>query len=116
MVWGSRTLQRQQATLVNSNPERFGVGLVKWPALGSTAQKTLPVLHRSYSLSGRASYPGWPGGRADVGLQRDWLLIHENHGLCRIVRPLIRLPKIFHLGDKVFSQFRHAPHSFPATA
>ena len=37
-------------------------GEVKWlPALGSTAQKTLAVPRRSYSLSRRASLPGTAG-------------------------------------------------------
>src|SRR6266853_748147 len=39
-----------------------GVGNVKWrPALGSTAQKTLAVPQRSYSLSRLASRPGTAG-------------------------------------------------------
>src|SRR6476659_7776212 len=47
------------ATWANSKPERSGVGKVKWrPAFGSTAQKTLAVPQRSYSLSRLASRPG----------------------------------------------------------
>ncbi len=43
-------------------PERSGVAKVKWrPALGSTAQKTLAIPQRSYSLSCRASRPGIAG-------------------------------------------------------
>src|SRR5215813_5293451 len=49
-------------TRANSKPERSGVGKVKCrPALGSTAQKTLAVPRRSYSLSRRASRPGAAG-------------------------------------------------------
>src|SRR6202023_3590597 len=43
----------------NSGAERFGVGKVKCrPAFGSTAQKTLAVPRRSYSLSRLAILPG----------------------------------------------------------
>jgi hypothetical protein len=53
---------RLTTTLANSKPERSGVGKVKWrPAFGSTAQKTLAVPHRSYSLSRLASRPGTAG-------------------------------------------------------
>jgi len=46
----------------NSKPERSGVAKVKWrPAFGSTAQKTLAVPLRLYSLSRRASRPGLAG-------------------------------------------------------
>src|SRR5690242_5268521 len=54
-------IARLTATRANSKPERSGVGKVKWrPAFGSTAQKTLAVPRRSYSLSRRASRPGTP--------------------------------------------------------
>src|ERR1700740_835697 len=47
------------ATWANSKADLSGVGKVKCrPAFGSTAQKTLAVPHRSYSLSRRASLPG----------------------------------------------------------
>jgi len=43
----------------NSGLDRFGVGRVKcMPAFGSTAQNTLAVPHRLYSLSGRRGLPG----------------------------------------------------------
>src|SRR5215510_11334018 len=49
-------------TRANWKPERSGVGKVKCrPAFGSTAQKTLAVPRRSYSLSRRASRPGAAG-------------------------------------------------------
>src|SRR5215475_931405 len=49
-------------TRANWKPERSGVGKVKCrPAFGSTAQKTLAVPRRSYSLSRRASRPGSAG-------------------------------------------------------
>src|SRR5262249_33929271 len=53
---------RLTATRANSKPERSGVGKVKCrPALASTAQTTLAVPRRSYSLSRRASRPGVAG-------------------------------------------------------
>ena len=55
--------------LANSDAERSGVAKVKWrPAFGSTAQKTLAVPRRSYSLSRRASRPGL--GRREGGHRR----------------------------------------------
>src|SRR6266478_6159933 len=55
-------MAKWNATCANSNAERSGVGNVKCrPALGSTAQKTLAVPQRSYSLSRRASRPGTAG-------------------------------------------------------
>src|ERR1022692_165472 len=52
-------MARLQATCANSKADLSGVGNVKCrPAFGSTAQKTLAVPHRSYSLSCRASRPG----------------------------------------------------------
>ena len=49
-------------TCANWNPDRSVVGKVKCrPALGSTAQKTLAVPQRSYSLSRLASRPGLAG-------------------------------------------------------
>src|SRR5450755_2194605 len=51
-----------KATCSNSRAERSGVANVKCrPALGSTAQKTLAVPQRSYSLSRLASRPGATG-------------------------------------------------------
>src|SRR3954447_16471993 len=53
---------RRERTCANSHPERSGVGKVKCrPALGSTAQKTLAVPQRSYSLSCLASRLGLAG-------------------------------------------------------
>src|SRR5665811_2598813 len=55
-------IARWQATWANSKADLSGVGKVKCrPAFGSTAQKTLAVPHRSYSLSRRASRPGLAG-------------------------------------------------------
>ena len=56
----------------------------------------------------------WPP--ADVGMQRDWLLIQTHHRLFGIVGLFIRLQNIFHLGDVIIIEFGHAPHFFPATA
>src|ERR1019366_1219629 len=51
-----------KAACANSTAERSGVGNVKCrPAFGSTAQKTLAVPQRSYSLSRLASRPGAAG-------------------------------------------------------
>jgi hypothetical protein len=59
---GRNCIATSQATRANSKADRSGVGEVKWrPALGSTAQKTLAVPHRSYSLFRRASLPGTAG-------------------------------------------------------
>ena len=55
-------------------------------------------------------------GRADVGVQGDWFLIQAHDRLLGIVGLFIRLQNILHLGDVVFIEFGHAPHSFPATA
>ena len=63
---------KRKRTCANWNPERSGVAKVKWrPALGSTAQKTLAVPQRLYSLSRRASRPGaaadWWAARRRAG-------------------------------------------------
>src|SRR5829696_7783837 len=55
-------IARWNSTCANWYPERSVVGKVKWrPALGSTAQNTLAVPQRSYSLSRLASLPGLAG-------------------------------------------------------
>src|SRR5215470_18264873 len=55
-------IAKLKATRANSKADRLGVGKGKCrPAFGSTAQKTLAVPHRSYSLSRRASRPGCAG-------------------------------------------------------
>src|SRR5215813_7985013 len=55
-------IANSQATRANPKADRSGVAKVKWrPAFGSTAQKTLAVPRRSYSLSRRASRPGLAG-------------------------------------------------------
>src|SRR6266700_1390995 len=55
-------MAKWKATCANSNADRSGVGKVKCrPAFGSTAQKTLAVPQRSYSLSHLASRPGLAG-------------------------------------------------------
>src|SRR5215831_9544409 len=74
-------------TCANSNPDRSGVGNVKWrPAFGSTAQKTLAVPRRSYSLSRRASRPGCAGddGRTSAWSVTDFSSRHTtgSAGLC----------------------------------
>src|SRR6266851_3738875 len=63
MVWASGYANAKVTTTwANSKPERSGVGKVKCrPAFGSTAQKTLAVPQRSYSLSRLASRPGLAG-------------------------------------------------------
>jgi len=60
MVAASRyCIASSQTTRANARAERSGVAKVKWrPAFGSTAQITLAVPRRSYSLSRRASRPG----------------------------------------------------------
>src|SRR5215472_4242814 len=103
------------ATWANSNPERSGVAKVKWrPALGSTAQKTLAVPQRSYSLSRRASRPGAAGevGRT-IGVQGDRLFIQTDYRLLRVIGPLVYLQNVFHLGDIIVIQVGHHPHFFP---
>ena len=58
---GTATI-RSTGHLANSDPDRSGVARVKCrPAFGSTAQKTLAVPHRLYSLSRRAISPGLAG-------------------------------------------------------
>src|SRR5215470_5685795 len=55
-------IAKLKATRANSKADRLGVGKGKCrPVFGSTAQKTLAVPHRSYSLSRRASRPGCAG-------------------------------------------------------
>jgi hypothetical protein len=49
-------------------------------------------------------------------VQADRLLVEADHRLLRIVRTLIHLQYVLHLGDVVFIEVRHAPHFFPATA
>src|SRR5438045_9792075 len=66
-------------------------------------------------LSGFAARCGRRGG-ADAGMQRDRLFIQTYHWLSRIIWFLIRLQNVFHFGDVIFIEFRHAPHFFPATA
>ena len=65
--------------------------------------------------------PGFPPrrageARADIGVQRDRLLIQTDHRFFGIVGLFIRLQNVLHLGDVVFIEFGHAPHFFPATA
>src|ERR1700684_927518 len=59
--FGFRVLKgSSKTTWANSTAERSGGGNVKCrPAFGSTAQKTLAVPQRSYSLSRLASRPGF---------------------------------------------------------
>src|SRR6516225_5492160 len=106
------------AIRANSKPERSGVGNVKClPAFGSTAQKTLAVPQRSYSLSRLASRPGTAGeaGRTSACRVTDFSS-KQTTGSFGIVGPLIDLQHILHLGDVLFIEIRHAPHFFPATA
>src|SRR5437763_14266300 len=88
------------ATRANSKPERSGVAKVKWrPAFGSTAQKTLAVPRRSYSLSRRASRPGIAGeaGRRSacrvIGFSSTQIT-----GLLPVIRPFVHLQDVFHFG------------------
>jgi hypothetical protein len=77
--------------------------------IGRAAPLVLVVVPR---LSARLG----PLGRAHIGMQGHRLLIQANDGLFGIVGFLVRLQNIFHLGDVLLIQFRHAPHFFPATA
>src|SRR5512135_2844253 len=89
-----------QATRANSKAERSGVGKVKCrPAFGSTAQKTLAVPRRSYSLSRRAS--------------GDRLLIQTDYRFLLVIRPFVYFQDVFHLGDVFFIEVGHHPHFFP---
>src|SRR3982751_1577598 len=54
--------------------------------------------------------------RTDIGVQRDGLLIQTYHRLLEMVRLLIGFQNLFHLGEVLLVEFRHAPHFFPATA
>src|ERR1700730_17778968 len=64
---GFRVLECQSAGYLREfEPVRSGVGNVKCrPVFGSTAQKTLAVPQRSYSLSCLASRPGMAGRAYD---------------------------------------------------
>ena len=62
-----------------------------------------------------ASRLGWGSG-ADIGRQRDRLLIQTHHWLGAVARPFLGLQDVFHLGDVFLVEFGHAPHFFPATA
>jgi len=64
---------------------------------------------------GFASRHGRRGG-ANIGVQRDRLLIQAYDRLLGIVGLFIRLQNILHLGDVVIIELGHAPHFFPATA
>src|SRR5215471_17678306 len=98
---------KETATWANSKPERSGVAKVKCrPAFGSTAQKTLAVPQRSYSLSRRASRPGAAGeaGRTSacsvIGFSS-----RQTTGCCGSWgRSYI---SSFHLGDVVVIQVGH---------
>ena len=108
---------RSTVTRANSKPERSGVGKVKCrPAFGSTAQKTLAVPQRSYSLSRRASRPGAAG---DAGRTSACRVIgfssRQTTGCLRVIRPFVYLQDVFHLGDVFFIEVGHHPHFFPAT-
>src|SRR6185312_6832618 len=63
-------------------------------------------------------FPSWCSRRgwADVGMQRDWLLVQTHHRFLWIVGFFIRFQNVLHLGDVVFIEFGYAPHFFPATA
>jgi hypothetical protein len=55
-------------------------------------------------------------GRANLGMQRDRLLVQAHHWFGWIVRCFVSLQHVFHLGDVLVIEFGHAPHFFPATA
>jgi len=55
-------------------------------------------------------------GRAHLSMQCHRLLLQADHGFLGIVGFLLRLQDIFHPGDVLRIQFRHAPHFSPATA
>src|SRR5260370_38158115 len=85
-------------TWANSKPERSGVAKVKCrPAFGSTAQKTLAVPQRSYSLSRRASRPGAAG---EAGRTSPCSLIgfssKQTYRVLRVLRPLVNFLGYFH--------------------
>src|ERR1700684_3697679 len=70
--FGFRVLKgSSKTTCANSTAERSGVGNVKCrPAFDSTAQKTLAVPQRSYSLSRLASRPGFAGEEGRISACR----------------------------------------------
>src|ERR1700730_14810870 len=101
----------------NSKPERSGVAKVKCrPAFGSTAQKTLAVPQRSYSLSRRASRPGLAG---EAGRTSAWSVTgfssKQTTG-CWGSYGRSYLQHSLHLGNVILIRLGHAPHFFPATA
>src|SRR5215831_2510220 len=99
----------------NSEPERSGVVKVKCrPAFGSTAQKTLAVPRRSYSLSRRPSGCCRRRG-SHIGVQGDRFLIQTDYRFLLVIRPFVHLQDVFHLGDVFFIEVGHHPHFFPAT-
>ena len=54
---------------------------------------------------------GWP----HIGVQGDRLFIQTDYRLLRVIRPLVHLQDIFHVGDVVVIKICHHPHFFPAT-
>ncbi len=90
---------------------------MKWrPAFGSTAQKTLAVPQRSpFVIPPRfSSWNRWRC-RPQVSMQGDRLLIYADHRFLRVIRPLVHLKDVLHLGDIGIIQVGHHPHYFPAT-
>lgn len=106
-----------KATCANSNPERSGVGKVKWrPAWGSTAQNPLAAPRLVFVIpSGFASRCGGRA-RTNIGMQRDRFFIHAHHRLLGILGSFLRPQNLLHLGDGVFIEFGHSRTFFPAPA
>src|ERR1022692_2296829 len=85
-------------TFANSAAERRGVGNVKClPARGSTAQNTLAVPLRLYSLSRfgddtRTNRLWW----TDFAMERNRFLIKTHHRFLRIMGLLVQFQHVFH--------------------
>src|SRR5215472_15663495 len=116
MVSESRyCIASSQMTRANSKAERSVVAKVKCrPAFGSTAQKTLAVPRRSYSLSRRASRPCSAGdeGRTSACSVADFASRQTTgsaglYGFSYIPNTSSRSPEV------LIGQFGHTPHFFP---
>ena len=93
------------------------LSMTRWMVLASRYCRASSQAARANSLSRRTSASRLGGrGRADVRIQRDWLLIQAHHRFGWIVWFFVGPHHVFHPGDVLVIEFGHTPNFFPATA
>jgi hypothetical protein len=85
------------------------LGLYRTEDIGRSASLLLAISF------GQAARTCWPRG-ANLGMERDWLLIHANDRFGSTIRLLIHFQDVLHLFGVLGVELRNAPHFFPATA